>query len=1400
MSQSRPRESSLPVVDSSGRAWALSSDFFTQSNPGLWPLLTSTGTVGPMKINMNQEDVDTISDADTHLVITSEGEPNSLPKISGDIEMGILPRTVQKSTNQSAGRMTTPLGTESEVSLVPISIPGDDVSHHAQRSRQRDRSSEHRLALSAGYEVDLVTQPQLQDKVEVSVTLTPAREVSTRLSVLQGVVEMSLGSGSVSRVERSSTASDTAHSESQDRNSLPSIPARPGELITPQPDQSRKQESESDQHTLSFSQPTHVPTSELFATQNINTQNLVNSLKIDSVAESVNQLETTHWTLDFKGSSSDFDGSITPIFSQVMIKPTSRAWNMFEIPELMTHSSNLPVQEVANVAKTDTVAVSSEPGLRESLPEIISADSSLNGAVTTLSARPWSPLTNDDDLTSTNRFSRSISFTPDLSLTAVSVVASGGEMASSEVTDNSGSVRGKESKTQSSRDTTVEDDRNVTQFTFSKDRMAKGSANHSQRLEVTQSAESSTGFWVTYGTSVAKKDSGRRNTARDSATERLVSTKPSDQILWFEGGTILPPNFAGESTGGSPTGHNVVSGDTVPLFSPRTPAPELITSPTVVNISSPFFGVDHSASPTKETFPTTLSLSEFPEQSSTSFEESLLLTRVRETITPTLSNTTLSRSGNAVSPSQSKIEPQTSAGERLRETSVTAMNQTFQEVTVLDKLVVTSGTPVSVQGSWSETQLDSQATTPPSFPVLTSSVISVTNVKYLLPSVSAFEAASQPSSDQTGTGLSHALSSPLAISGVSDQGEAVWQNTVSSKFTAPSPPALPFAAGKEETVATGEGSPSFWAAQMHQSGLEPVDGSPGPNVTRTDTKGLNRDAAQTVKPLGNKRWPKKILSTLAAVHTVVTEGFWTRGWSGLGTPSVSHGLAPTLGSSAPPVGTTSFRAVTMKPRSVTRHKHPVTLTPGSGNSWTSGRNGPSLISPTLRIGQSMSPVPTSEAPHLPVDTTLSERPVQTVTQHRTLGTLGEMSKSAPSFNPTERRKNIFIVENELPTIKEGVTLNIPTKLILDMNFTHQLGDPASDEYQNLAKHFTHKVSPFYKKVPGFQQLLIKHFRAGSVLIEFDVVFIAKEIQGYLLDLSLILNITGLNDVIADGFEIDGAQVLSIYVSDDPIALCGQVFSCPTGFQCIHRDRRNVSCTSLCHTDYCKSSGICTHSQGQEPICQCPVGIDYWFMGPRCDHRMTRQSLIGIVFGVILSLLLVTTAVAIIVLRRFKILLIEAKIDQTKSSYKRFSQFDDFSSQYQSQSWLNYSVSSLNNPGFSNSDELIHLQMLDSSYHSCHEEFLTGTCSSWRTTPCGHSTYRHSLQNNLDVSISSINEHAGDSGKASDLSVYSWPTDPLQWSPFPILYQLSRDRPFTARRPRSYCEGMELVSLEKNWTA
>lgn len=112
----------------------------------------------------------------------------------------------------------------------------------------------------------------------------------------------------------------------------------------------------------------------------------------------------------------------------------------------------------------------------------------------------------------------------------------------------------------------------------------------------------------------------------------------------------------------------------------------------------------------------------------------------------------------------------------------------------------------------------------------------------------------------------------------------------------------------------------------------------------------------------------------------------------------------------------------------------------------------------------------------------------------------------------------------------------------------------------------------------------------------------------------------------------------------------------------------------------------------------------------------------------------------------------------------------------------------------------------------------------------------SFQYGWDTSCSSMNEPMVDSGKASDISVSSWPVEPNPWAPFSLLQQLSRQQPVSTgtqlggtgitlprlkvgdaggapppppappspqqpgRRPRSFCEGMELSTLERSWTA
>lgn len=54
------------------------------------------------------------------------------------------------------------------------------------------------------------------------------------------------------------------------------------------------------------------------------------------------------------------------------------------------------------------------------------------------------------------------------------------------------------------------------------------------------------------------------------------------------------------------------------------------------------------------------------------------------------------------------------------------------------------------------------------------------------------------------------------------------------------------------------------------------------------------------------------------------------------------------------------------------------------------------------------------------------------------------------------------------------------------------------------------------------------------------------------------------------------------------------------------------------------------------------------------------------------------------------------------SYRRFCRLDDVSAHYWSEPWL-ASASSLDNPAFSNSEELLHLQILDPGCCGCHDD-------------------------------------------------------------------------------------------------
>ncbi|NWV55739.1 MEP1B protein, partial [Daphoenositta chrysoptera] len=434
---------------------------------------------------------------------------------------------------------------------------------------------------------------------------------------------------------------------------------------------------------------------------------------------------------------------------------------------------------------------------------------------------------------------------------------------------------------------------------------------------------------------------------------------------------------------------------------------------------------------------------------------------------------------------------------------------------------------------------------------------------------------------------------------------------------------------------------------------------------------------------------------------------------------------------------------------------------------------------------------------------------------------GRTDTDSPQVTPAKvgRAPQVFIVEDQPPLLRASL-LRVPCELVLDMAFVPALQDPGSHERQELLHSFNQTVSagwgrgcgpgaialssrhpaqvtPLFTSVPGFLRLEVTGIRWGSVLLRYDALFAAEQ-----------LPVPGLDELLEaalgsasapPGLAVGTAPVLRHAALARPLDPCAVLFACPSGFACVSRADGNVTCTSLCHRDYCKNHGICTHGREQQPRCQCPVGSDFWFMGLRCDYRVTQQSLLGMAAGVLLSIVLLGAVLAAVAVRRFKALLLEARADQTRSSYRRFCRLDDVSAQYWSRSGLP-SASSLDNPAFSNSEELLHLQILDTGCCGCQEDSAVTGGAKRGSAPCAHPQCRPGFHYDWDTSSSSMNDPMVDSGKASDISVSSWPMEPIQWAPFPLLHQLSRQRPHKARRPQSFCEGLELGTLERSWTA
>ncbi|XP_077381034.1 uncharacterized protein LOC144020973 [Festucalex cinctus] len=414
---------------------------------------------------------------------------------------------------------------------------------------------------------------------------------------------------------------------------------------------------------------------------------------------------------------------------------------------------------------------------------------------------------------------------------------------------------------------------------------------------------------------------------------------------------------------------------------------------------------------------------------------------------------------------------------------------------------------------------------------------------------------------------------------------------------------------------------------------------------------------------------------------------------------------------------------------------------------------------------------------------------------------GAQSASTPLSSVTILVPKVYVVPDQ-PAAVRVKSIELLLQIIVD--------DSSSVSGPDLEEGTSTWLEPYLQRAPGFSRTLgvWGRGRAVQTLLEFDSAGALRWLSAS--GASTLLRHTGLDEAARRGRSFRGSKVVNVTLGGVQADVCDWLLGCPAGFHCVSRTANNYSCSSVCHFDFCHHHGVCAHHPRQLPVCRCLVGEDFWFMGSRCDVRMTRARLVCTCASILALAVAVIGSLAFVAVRRYRDALIRAKVDQTRSSYRRFNHFDELSSRFWPRSASAASADSMDNPAFTRSDELLHMRALDRPccYHD--DTLSLASASASASSACTgraarlNTVYPDSSQYGWRGSELSVGDGVLDSGKASDLSVCSWPVEPIHWTPFPLLRQLAApqrpQRAVRTSRPRSYCEGMELVDMNRSWTA
>ncbi|XP_019632656.1 PREDICTED: uncharacterized protein LOC109476214 [Branchiostoma belcheri] len=241
---------------------------------------------------------------------------------------------------------------------------------------------------------------------------------------------------------------------------------------------------------------------------------------------------------------------------------------------------------------------------------------------------------------------------------------------------------------------------------------------------------------------------------------------------------------------------------------------------------------------------------------------------------------------------------------------------------------------------------------------------------------------------------------------------------------------------------------------------------------------------------------------------------------------------------------------------------------------------------------------------------------------------------------------IAVTKGSTPTTPTSMTVTseppkprkfVPAQITMEKTFRAEYNDKTSAEYMELSSQLKTSLAVIYTGIPGFVEIIIIQFVAGSVKARYAAVFVVEDSQpdSIIQDMAK----TNLQQAITSGRFAPTLQVTS---SDSlqPTVLTEEELEQVVGGFCQDVQCGEVGVCSrtepypgaviaecLCQENYC-NTGTCEYNVQEGPKCTCPAVQGTWYGGERCQIRLTQADVIGIAAGCLCALLVVALLVAV----------------------------------------------------------------------------------------------------------------------------------------------------------------------------